>query len=367
MKPKHLRAVLGAYAPDSYWTDNILRGMRAEAAARGISLTLYTHVPPHILQGEVIPLVEGSAPWCTDRTKEITAAGGMPLLVCAGAQQSSAYCRVSLDIAGAVEQSVRYLLACARRRILFFGLNDSNDTDRYKYEVFRRCDFGGATTRAYFCDAPIDESAQSFVRTFTKECADAILCTNDTLALTLLCAGLGTRVRLPEDVFLVGMGNSALGAACALPLTSVSFDYVALGKVAVRTALCMTDSDEVPMQTLIGCPLCVRASTADCPFPHPLPQRAGAAQSPGWFTGENSRTLVHAETFIQTADKTDRRILFLLAQGKTYAQIADALSLTERAVHYRADAIKKKLNFTKSQQIREYFQNILGLKEKELW
>lgn len=65
---------------------------------------------------------------------------------------------------------------------------------------------------------------------------------------------------------------------------------------------------------------------------------------------------------MQTSDETDRMIMLMLAGENTYAAIAEKVSLTERAVSYRIDAIKKKLGFNRVEDLREFLKNIFYIR-----
>jgi LacI family transcriptional regulator len=65
----------------------------------------------------------------------------------------------------------------------------------------------------------------------------AVFCANDLLALGLLQQCVGTRVRVPEDLAIVGYDDIEFAAAAAVPLTSVRQPRRLLGRTAAALLL----------------------------------------------------------------------------------------------------------------------------------
>jgi LacI family transcriptional regulator len=65
----------------------------------------------------------------------------------------------------------------------------------------------------------------------------AVFCTTDTLAIGALCGAAARERRVPEDVAVVGYGNTEITAFTQPPLTSVGQERLAVGARAVRVLL----------------------------------------------------------------------------------------------------------------------------------
>jgi LacI family transcriptional regulator len=95
----------------------------------------------------------------------------------------------------------------------------------------------------------------------------ALLCTADTLAIGALRGAVVAGKRVPEDVAIVGFGNTEVTAFTNPPLTSVGQQHLEVGALALRTLLRQlqhrgTESDTPPQTYLVPTQLMVRESTS---------------------------------------------------------------------------------------------------------
>ncbi len=66
---------------------------------------------------------------------------------------------------------------------------------------------------------------------------DGVFCYNDTIALGAMRAILGERLRVPEDIAVIGCGNARYADLLRVPLSSVDQDSLSIGERAGRLAL----------------------------------------------------------------------------------------------------------------------------------
>ena len=92
---------------------------------------------------------------------------------------------------------------------------------------------------------------------------DAVFAANDLVALGVLQALVGdSRMRVPEEISLVGFDDIAFAAAAAVPLTSLRQPSATIGRTALRVLLEeAADPDLIPRQTVFQPELIIRRST----------------------------------------------------------------------------------------------------------
>jgi LacI family transcriptional regulator len=92
---------------------------------------------------------------------------------------------------------------------------------------------------------------------------DAVFCSNDPLALGAMRAILEAGLRIPEDIAIVGSGNSSFAALLQTPLTSIDQDSKLLGATAAEMALGLVNAKEPvrPRQILLRPKLIARRSS----------------------------------------------------------------------------------------------------------
>ncbi len=98
---------------------------------------------------------------------------------------------------------------------------------------------------------------------------------NDTIALGAMKALLEKKIRIPEDISVIGFDDIVYSAVSSPALTTMRIPTALIGRMAVRTLeSAMADSELKGCKVLIGGTLVERASTAPCAAE---PQRGGAA------------------------------------------------------------------------------------------
>jgi LacI family transcriptional regulator len=97
----------------------------------------------------------------------------------------------------------------------------------------------------------------------------AVFCANDLIALGVLQEMTRHRIRVPEDIAIVGYDDIDFAAAAAVPLTSVRQPRQQLGRTAARMLLAEAASDDAHQhqQVIFEPELIIRQSTEPAPAP----------------------------------------------------------------------------------------------------
>ncbi|MDE7262398.1 MAG: LacI family transcriptional regulator [Oscillospiraceae bacterium] len=179
---------------------------------------------------------------------------------------------VSCDNGGGLEAAVRHLYSLGHRRIaLLSGPLDS-------YVVRER--YNAYCAALENCGLPVDEaliglgyyvaeSTRKYLPKFIEEGATAILCADDARAVAAYTECLDRRLRVPEDVSIVGFDDLPVAAYMNPPLTTIRQNRLALGKCGYYALSCLIN--DVPIDSIrLRAPLMIRGSTG------PAPQKEGA-------------------------------------------------------------------------------------------
>jgi LacI family transcriptional regulator, galactose operon repressor len=91
----------------------------------------------------------------------------------------------------------------------------------------------------------------------------AVICANDLVALGVLQVMISHRVRVPEDMAIVGFDDIEFASAAAIPLTSVRLPRRTMGRIATDLLLAEAsgDPDHVHQRVVLRPELVVREST----------------------------------------------------------------------------------------------------------
>lgn len=93
----------------------------------------------------------------------------------------------------------------------------------------------------------------------------AVLTVNDVMALGVLQAAHARRIRIPDELSVVGFDDIAMASLASPPLTTVAQPKTELGRSAARSLIEQLTSGRVPDPKRLTCTLVVRASTARPP------------------------------------------------------------------------------------------------------
>src|SRR5690606_22646722 len=101
-----------------------------------------------------------------------------------------------------------------------------------------------------------------------------IICASDVLALGAIRAARRARLRVPDDISVVGYDDSPFMTCTEPPLTTVRQPIEAMGQAVVRLLTREVGGDTVPTDELLFEPdLVVRGSTGPAPVtPAPAPR-----------------------------------------------------------------------------------------------
>ncbi len=175
-------------------------------------------------------------------------------------------CIVS-DERGAMEQILEHLTGRGHRHIgLVLGRFNPYITDqRYRSFTELMQEFGLPVqgTDVETCDADVESAAQAALRLLElPEPPTAIVATNDTVAAGVIKMARRKGLRLPEDLAVTGMDDSAICPIIEPELTSVHIDCRRMGELCMECLMALLDGQtDVPRLTVVPTKLVVRRSS----------------------------------------------------------------------------------------------------------
>lgn len=192
----------------------------------------------------------------------------MPIVLLNGVcTTEQVYC-VLCDDERAMREAVQGLCDTGRRRILYLH-NGTNHSGRKKLAGYQ----AGLMSRNLPVDDRLIIQVEQDLRNVTKvrdqllACSanglqfDAVLASQDILAVAALKYARVKGLRVPEDMAVIGYNNSALCDCTEPELTSVDNRLPAICEQIVQTMLGVLEGREMPQQTVFTCELIRRSST----------------------------------------------------------------------------------------------------------
>ncbi|WP_228383356.1 MULTISPECIES: LacI family DNA-binding transcriptional regulator [Tessaracoccus] len=194
---------------------------------------------------------------------------GIPAVLVGRYSGQNRFSSISVDSIAGGRMAVEHLIAGGRRRIAFVGgpFELHEVTDRLAGARVAAENAVGVEIEVIPTAAmTVAEGAAAGNRILTRparERPDAVFAANDLIALGVLQALVEDgRMRVPEEIALVGFDDIAFAAAAAVPLTSLRQPSSTIGKTALRILLEeAADPELIPRQTVFQPELVVRRST----------------------------------------------------------------------------------------------------------
>ncbi len=354
--------IVQAVAKHSYWVESIFTGLRQSAEksdyelefienAEGISKSDYSYCDSIIVIGYVVG-------WLEQTVDILLKKGFQPIIVNTWISSSMLkHCNgVFSDLEKSVEECINYLSASGRKNISLFGVNNLSLADRLKAQTFKRLS-AGCNERdeelIFPADNPIEKYIEGFIKNFEEKEIDAVICTNDTVAIMLINRMLKYGFKIPEDLYVIAMGNSLLGQKIQIPLSSVDFNYEELGRQAFALwRYILRSTEKVHIELTIPCKFIPRASTGNfavvetkCSsvLDDELLDENIETNCDGFYEDIDIQKIIMFEVFLRSCDEIDYLVLEGILQGKSDAKMAEQYNISDRAIRYRINKMTKKL------------------------
>ena len=335
-----------------YWITDILAGITKEAMKKNITVLDYNGQKLEMTDEFTRPIVLAvgyTVHWLESCCKKLRQCGIEPLLVNAAQdpylQMLSSDGFVSFDIKKSMYRCFRYLVDHQRDKIAFFSAQDETHSEDIKIHEFLQLNRHLRLTSGdvdVYRESNLQKCAECFY--YNVGLYTAVICSSDAAALFLIKWLEEHGVRVPQDLFVVGFGNSAVSARVTPSLTTIECNYFELGRQAVKLHQFLQRNTDVNCASImVECKLLVRGSTNNCPAENYNFDSLRPVNVPHYGMDPDVMTLLQIEELLRMWDEIDKNIVQGLMHDKTITAIAESLFISVSAVKYR---IKKMLTAT---------------------
>ncbi len=159
---------------------------------------------------------------------------------------------VTMDIAGAARQAVRYLRGLGHERIGIVNGPLRLESARIRFNAWKETMAEtGVPADERLSDGNEGWSAEAGHAAMDRlldRCPDltAVFCANDLLAIGALSALSARSLRVPEDVSVMGLDDTELALHASPPLTTMKIHSRDMGRAAVRRLLERVENPDLP-------------------------------------------------------------------------------------------------------------------------
>ncbi len=277
-------------------------------------------------------------------------------------------CYITSDRKRSMSDVVRYLYSIKRRKPAYFGISPEAVTDVRRYEGFiemsRLLDIPADETDVYYCLDDMDECMSRFIPRASRY--DAVICNNDMTAVFFLARCKKNGIQIPQDLYLVGFGNSLLGRCCVPDITTSTLDLLELGQLAITLGLYSYNHPKaVYSSTIISSRIIVRGSTERIYTDQKLITDETVAvkvnaTNKSLVKGMSMQAICRLENFLSHSNEIDFDIINALKDDASYAQIAERLFIADNTLRYHIERMYQKLGVKSRKEFEDVILQYIG-------
>lgn len=351
------------------WFANSLKGLEETARSHKMSLAFINDIR-EIPSGERAVVVVGTnRSWVRTVLDAARKNALRPILI--GAVPGSYGEDVSGTMYGSrstIEEMVRYFHHYNRRRIALADINQNSTNDSAKHESFlniiKTLNMQTGYSDVYFKDPDSHNPTALFLSRIREY--DGVICSNDYSAGFILTYCRENGVRVPEDLFVAGLGDMSICRYTRPSLTSATRSYYQAGVQVYHIFRTLSQNPEVEsIVTTMKSSIKPRGSTANLPVPTGLetesPREAEESTLPKLITVNGASRLKGLEACLNQCDSRDLKIIAGILDGTSNEALAEALNCSVGTVNYRLKNLYKTAGVSTKGELQELIRHNLNV------
>ena len=328
----------------THWCEQCVQGIRQEAArgkgvveeipagdAAALRRIAASERPLMILVGSLVN-------WMTDAARALNALGIHGLMTASAPPDAHLEASaISLDYHQAIFDLFWYLEQMGRARVALFGVHPNSINDlikRQAYVDYLR-DKQDRPSAIFENLGDLSRACQQLYQRIDE--FDAVICSNDIIALKLQGDLKARGVPVPEKLRLASIGETRLSQLTRPRIITAALNFQDIGHNAVRLYNILRRN---PAITSLQVKMrgAVTGGEQLGPPPHVLPAASGPAAPPeqrSFYADADVERIFRLENLIAHCLPIDFAILRGLARGDSYRLMAETHYTSENAVKYR--------------------------------
>lgn len=169
---------------------------------------------------------------------------------------------VRLDVADGMAAAVHHLVGLGHSRICHFAAQQRTSTFAARAQGFRRAAAGlrARTVRLELTVEAAEEAARTLLTPQSR--VTAVVCDDDILAAGIYRAARQLGIDIPDQLSVIGFGNTQVARMLYPSLTTVDLPGEDLGGAGVRALLSLRDGQTPATRSMLPTRLLIRDSTA---------------------------------------------------------------------------------------------------------
>ncbi len=359
---------------DSIWCLNLLDGLIGRLRHKRIPFRQIRTLKEVRGEDRYIYLIGSNNLWLEEAVRASNEMGIYPVLLCNQADHSfdAEYSTVCLDVVNSMRRLVELLEKQGRRRIALYGVNPQSVSDEGREKGYLTARRGSADTRGkndiFFNTGSLKNCFEVFFR--RRQEYDAVICVNEFAAVSL-----ARRMRQRDPgrlgkVPIISCADGWLSQFYQDCILSVRGNFDARAKAAVELVESLKknpDLSHVIMTIRWDFSMLKQGDARGFERPQQSAGRPLPRIQDAFYEDPELGEMMLVERLLRESGETDRKLLWRLLRGESYAQISEACFLTESAIKYRTRKMVELCRVSGRTQLVALLKKYLpqGLSEEE--
>ena len=333
------------------WFSRSIDGLKDSAAKQKKMLIKLERLEDVEEGTAAVILISTNNEWTHEQIEKCRRRGIRPILI-----GSNPY-KFGEDVSGtrysgksSIEGLMRYFVSCGRKRLALLGINEMGSNDNIKRDMFlayaKRHNLPITSGDIYFNISNSGNCNEAFFDSI--RCYEGVICSNDYVAAVVLRYAQEHGIRVPEDLFVSGLGDNPLCRYTNPGITSATRSYRKTGEQAFNIwKQISNDPETFSVVVTVHCEIKPRGSTANAPLPpmeESYPEKSEVYSLPMNTISQEGAAIRALEMCLSLCDKTDIQIIQGIVQGATVEAMADAFFISPGTVRYRLKKIYENAN-----------------------
>lgn len=266
-------------------------------------------------------------------------------------------------------EMVRYFKSHERHRLALLEINTNSSNDITKYETFLNAasnlDVDSTDEDVYFKGFDSKKPSELFLSRIREY--DGVICSNDYVGAFVLSYANEHGIKVPQQLFVAGLGDIMLCRYTSPSLTSATRSYYETGEQAYSIWSTINQNpDVVSIVTTMKSVIRPRGSTAFLPV---LVEEPVGKQPPVRTQSEEIKPIVtkrindvrSIQDCLSQCDSTDMKIIDGVINGDSIEKIAESINNALGTVNYRLKKLYKNAGVKNKNDFYTLFKQYISL------
>lgn len=352
-----------------FWYARSIEGLEEVASRHKQEVRRLSSIDELDVQTTAIVIIGTTHSWVNETLDQVRARNLRPILI--GTIPSKYGEDVSGTMYGshsAIEEMVYYFHYYGHRKIALVDINANSSNDSMKVESFlstaNKLGLDTSYNDIYFRNSGAQNGDDKFLQNIRSY--DGVICSNDYSAAFLLKYAEDNGIKVPDDLFVAGLGDTSLCRYTNPTLTSATRSYYETGENAYELWRTLTRNPSVEsIVTTMRSYLKPRGSTGFMPEVKVEINQFGVPAASSELDKNTMRkgadSLKAIQDCLSQCDSVDMSIIAGVLTNDSNEKLAEDLSMSTGAINYRLKKLYKNAGVATKSEFSELIRNSISV------